>query len=106
MRVEADDILATGESLRVTALPDAGGLTLRATLTDVASGHVVASQRLHRDADEVHTGEVAPLPAGDYRLKVDGIDGSEGLADPVHHARHRRRRRRSRRSIPPSTDDP
>ena len=84
VRVEADDILATGESLLVTALPDAGGLTLRATVTDVASGQVVASERLHRDADDVHTGEVAPLPAGDYRLMVDGIDGSEGLADPVH----------------------
>jgi pimeloyl-ACP methyl ester carboxylesterase len=84
VRVEADDILATGESLLVRALPDAGGLTLRATVTDVATGQVLRSVVLARDADEVHTGEIAPLPAGDHRLRVDGIDGSERLADPVH----------------------
>src|SRR5215203_428471 len=84
VRLEADDIVATGESLLVRALPEAAGLTLRATVTDVATGQLVRSVVLGRDADEVHIGEVAPLPAGDYRLRVDGIDGSEGLADPVH----------------------
>ena len=84
VRVEADDILATGESLLVTALPDAGGLTLRATVTDVASGRVVASEVLRRDADDVHTGEVAAAAGRRLPAEVDGIDGSEGLADPVH----------------------
>ena len=84
MRVEADDILATGESLLVRALPDAVGLTLQAAVTDVATGQLVATLPLRRDADEVHTVEIPPLPAGDYRLRVDGADGSEDLADPVH----------------------
>ncbi len=39
---------------------------------------------LARDADEVHTGELPPLPAGDYRVRVEGIDVSAPLADPVH----------------------
>ena len=47
-----------------------------------------------RDADEVHTGELPPLPAGDYRLRVEGVDVSAPLADPVHSLRVRRRRRR------------
>jgi pimeloyl-ACP methyl ester carboxylesterase len=84
VRVEADDVLATGESLLVRALPDAAGLTLRATVTDVATGRVVGSMPLSRDADEVHTAEIPPLPPGDYRLRVEGTDGSAGLADPVH----------------------
>jgi pimeloyl-ACP methyl ester carboxylesterase len=84
VRVEADDILATGESLLVRALPDAGGLTLRATVTEVASGRPVATVDLQRDSDDVHTGEVPPLPAGDYRLRVEGVGVSAGLADPVH----------------------
>lgn len=84
VRVEADDMLATGESLKVRALPDAAGLTLRATLTDVASGRVAGSLVLARDSDDVHTAELPPVPAGDYRLLVEGIDESAGLADPVH----------------------
>jgi pimeloyl-ACP methyl ester carboxylesterase len=84
VRVEADDVLATGESLTVRALPDAAGLTLRATLTDVADGRVAGSLVLRRDGDEVHTGELAPVPPGDYRLLVEGVDESAGLADPVH----------------------
>ncbi len=84
VRVEADELLAVGEPLVVRALPDAAVLTLRATVTDVASGRLAGELVLTRDADEVHTGELPPLPAGDYRLRVDGIDASAGLADPVH----------------------
>ncbi len=84
VRVEADDILATGESLLVRALPDAAGLTLQATVTDLATGRLAGSLMLQRDADEVHGVEFPPLPAGDYRLAVEGVDGSEGLVDPVH----------------------
>ena len=39
---------------------------------------------MRRDADEVHHAEIAPLPAGDYRLRVDAVGDSAGLADPVH----------------------
>lgn len=84
VRVDADDLLVTGESLLVRALPDGAGLTLQATVTDVATGRLAASLVLQRDADEVHVAEFPPLPAGDYRLAVEGVDGSEGLADPVH----------------------
>ena len=84
VRVEADELLAVGESLAVRALPDAAGLTLRATVTDVATGRPAGEVVLARDADDVHTGELAPLPAGDYRLRVEGADTSAGLADPVH----------------------
>ena len=56
------------------ALPDAAGLTLRASVVDVATGAVGRRGRPARDADEVHTGELPPLPAGDYRLRVEGVD--------------------------------
>ncbi|MDQ3738651.1 MAG: hypothetical protein M3337_05725, partial [Actinomycetota bacterium] len=36
------------------------------------------------DADEVHHAEVPPLPPGDYRVRVEGVGDSVGLADPVH----------------------
>ncbi len=84
VRVEADELLAVGESLPVRALPDTAGLTLQVSVTDVASGGVVERQILRRDADDVHTGELRPLPPGDYRLRVEGIDESAPLADPVH----------------------
>jgi hypothetical protein len=84
VRVEADELLAVGESLIVRAFPDAAGLTLRATVVDVATGRPAGAIALARDADEVHIGELPPLPAGDYRLRVEGIDASAGLADPVH----------------------
>ena len=32
----------------------------------------------------MHTGEIPPLPAGDYRLRVEGVGVSAALADPVH----------------------
>jgi pimeloyl-ACP methyl ester carboxylesterase len=84
VRVDADDIVATGESVVVRAWPDAAGLTLQATVTDVATSRVVAEPLLRRDADEVHTVEIPPLPAGDYRLRVGGVDTSAPLAEPVH----------------------
>jgi pimeloyl-ACP methyl ester carboxylesterase len=84
VRVEADELLAVGESLVVRALPDTAGLTLRASVVDLASGRPAGAVVLTRDADEVHTGELPPLPAGDYRLRVDGVDASAALADPVH----------------------
>jgi len=84
VRLDAEDLLAVGETVLVRALPDVAGLTLRASITDLASGRVVEQQVLHRDSDDVHTGELRPLPAGDYRLRVEGIDESAPLADPVH----------------------
>jgi pimeloyl-ACP methyl ester carboxylesterase len=82
--IEADDLLAVGEPLAIRALPDTTGLTLRASVVDVATGRTAGEVVLARDADEVHTGELPPLPAGDYRLRVEGIDVSAPLVDPVH----------------------
>jgi hypothetical protein len=84
VRVEADELLAVDEPLLVRAMPDTAGLTLRATVMDIATGRTAGAVVLARDGDEVHTGEVPPLPAGDYRLRVEGIDASAPLADPVH----------------------
>jgi pimeloyl-ACP methyl ester carboxylesterase len=82
--VEADDLLSVGEPLAVRARPDAAGLTLRASLVDLGTGRPAGEVVLARDSDEVHTGELPPLPVGDYRLRVEGIDLSAPLADPVH----------------------
>ena len=86
VRLEADELLATGEPLVVRALPDrrrphdAGRRDRRRH----RPGRRRADGRLRRDADEVHHAEIAPLPAGDYRLRVEGVGDSAGLADPVH----------------------
>ena len=83
--IEADELLAVGETLaRAGAALTPAGLTLRASAVDVATGRSAGDVVLARDADEVHTGELPPLPAGDYRLRVEGIDVSAPLADPVH----------------------
>ena len=98
VRVEADELLATGESLLVRALPDAAGLTLRATVTDVATGRPAATLVLRRDADEVHTGELPPLagrrlpPVRRGRRRLGGA----GRSGPLGRVRRRGRRARRR----------
>jgi hypothetical protein len=85
VRLEADELLATGEPLVVRALPDRPNLTMQVAVTSVATGQPVGSPTvMRRDADDVHHAEIQPLPAGDYRLRVDAIGDSAGLADPVH----------------------
>jgi pimeloyl-ACP methyl ester carboxylesterase len=85
VRLEADELLAAGETLVLRALPDRANLVLQATITDVATGRTaIAPVPMQRDADEVHSAEVAPLPPGDYRITVEGVGDSAALADPVH----------------------
>lgn len=85
VRLEADELLATGETLVLRALPDRSNLTLQASVVDLATGHLAtAPMTMRRDADEVHHAEVPPLPPGDYRVRVEGVGDSEDLADPVH----------------------
>jgi hypothetical protein len=85
VRLEADELLAAGESLAVRALPDRGNLTLQASVTDLATGlPATAPITMRRDSDEIHWAEFAPLPQGDYRLLVEAVGDSVGLADPVH----------------------
>jgi hypothetical protein len=85
VRLEAPELLDLGESLTVRALPDGANLTLLASVTDLATGLDVGTPiTLNRDADDVHHGEIAPLPEGDYRLSVVGVGDSARLVDPVH----------------------
>jgi hypothetical protein len=85
VRLEADELLTVGESLFLRALPDRANLILRATIIDVATGRpAIEPVVMLRDADDVHHAEVPPLPAGDYRITVDGLGDSAALADPVH----------------------
>ena len=82
--VEADELLSVGEPLALRAVADAMGVSLRAVAVDVATGRDVATVELSADADDVHTAELAPLPAGDYRVRVEGVGVSAPLVDPVH----------------------
>jgi hypothetical protein len=85
VRLEADELLTVGESLVLRALPDRANLILQATIIDVATGRpAIEPVVMLRDADDVHHAEVPPLPAGDYRITVDGLGDSAALADPVH----------------------
>jgi pimeloyl-ACP methyl ester carboxylesterase len=85
VRLEAEELLAAGESLAIRALPDRGNLTLQASLTDLATGlPATAPITMRRDSDDVHWAEFAPPPPGDYRLHVEAVGDSVGLADPVH----------------------
>jgi hypothetical protein len=83
--LEADELLAAGESLVLRALPERANLTLQASVTDLATGALATPPiAMRRDGDEVHHAEVPPLTPGDYRVSVEGIGDSVGLADPVH----------------------
>ena len=74
-----------GESIVVAALPAAATLDLQLAVTDLSTGQSVGTPRpMRRDVDEVHHAEVPPLPAGDYRLCVEGVGTSADLVDPVH----------------------
>ena len=85
VRLEADELLAAGESLVLRALPERANLTLQASVTDLATGApAIPPVTMRRDGDEVHHAEVPPLPPGDYRVRVEGVGDSAGLADPVH----------------------
>ncbi len=85
VRLEADELLAAGESLVLQALPERANLILQASVTDLATGApAIAPVTMRRDADEVHHAEVPPLPPGDYRVRVEGVGDSARLADPVH----------------------
>jgi len=85
VRLESDELLATGETLVLRALPDRANLTLQASVVDLATERAAtAPVTMRRDTDEVHHAEVPPLPPGDYRVRVEGVGDSAGLADPVH----------------------
>jgi len=85
VRLEADEVVATGESVPVRAFPAGSNLDLTLVVTDLSTQRAAAPPMpMRRDADEVHHAEVAPLPAGDYRVCVEGSGPSATLVDPVH----------------------
>ena len=85
LRLQLDEAFVTGEPLIGSVLPDVPNLSLAAHVIDLSTGRPVGDPiALRRDADDVHHLEIAPLPAGDYRVQVAGIDSSSGLVDPVH----------------------
>jgi pimeloyl-ACP methyl ester carboxylesterase len=85
VRLEADELIAAGESLVLRALPDRANLTLQASVIDLATGRpALEPMTMRRDGDDVHHAEVPPLPPGDYRVLVEGRGDSAALADPVH----------------------
>ncbi len=107
VRLEADELLSTRRAAgRAGAArsgqPDAAGRRAR---TSPPARSSVRRSSMRRDADEVHHAEIAPLPAGDYRLRVEGVGDSAGLADPVHGLVCVDRRRRARRRSVRSTGD-
>jgi hypothetical protein len=85
VRVDVDELLLAGETLTVTALPDKANLDLAVTVIDLSSGRPVGERSaMRRDTDDVHHLELAPLPPGDYRVRVEGSGVAAGLVEPVH----------------------
>ena len=86
VRLEADELLGAGEPLVLRACPIAPtSRCWRRSPTSPPGALVGDPCVLRRDADEVHHGELPPLPAGDYRLRVEGVGDSR-------HARRSRAR--------------
>jgi pimeloyl-ACP methyl ester carboxylesterase len=85
LRLDCDELFARDEPIVAKVLPDASLLDLAATFTDLATGQPIAAPTpLRRDSDDIFTLEHPPLPPGDYRLRVEGVGTSAGIADPVH----------------------
>jgi pimeloyl-ACP methyl ester carboxylesterase len=85
LRLELDEIIEAGAPLVGQVLPDRGNIDLVASITDLATHQPVGLPvSLVRDADDIHHLEVPPLPAGDYRVSVQGAGDSGELVDPVH----------------------
>ena len=85
LRLDCDELFASDEPIVAKVLPDAALLDLVATFTDLATGQPIAAPTpLRRDSDDIFTLEHPPLPPGDYRLRVEGVGTSAGIADPVH----------------------
>jgi pimeloyl-ACP methyl ester carboxylesterase len=83
-RLEMDEVVAVDEPLTATVLPDVANLDLVARIDDLRSGRRSDPVPLRRDADDVHHLVLPPQPAGDYRVRVEGVGMSDGLVDPVH----------------------
>lgn len=85
VRVDVDGLVAAGDTLTVTATPDKANLDLAVVVTDLSTGRPTgAPSAMRRDENDVHHLELAPLPPGDYRVRVEGSGASSRLVDPVH----------------------
>jgi hypothetical protein len=81
--LEAGDLYFRGEPIRVRARPSAEGARLLVTVRPAAGGETVARARLRPAPDGWHHAQIAPLPAGSWRLVVAGGAETEPVQDVV-----------------------
>jgi pimeloyl-ACP methyl ester carboxylesterase len=79
--LDVDDAFLAGTPIPVRAMAEAEWATLTATVEDAGSGAQVASAPLAPASDGWHDAAIGPLPAGSYRITVDGGDGVDPATD-------------------------
>lgn len=79
LALDLDDAYADDEPIEVRVRPEDESVMPTATIVTADSGEVAARVDLKPGEDGWHRAEVAPLPAGTYRITVRG----EGPVDPV-----------------------
>jgi len=72
LRLGLNDLYMSDEKVPIEVRPSAEPVELLADVSDVSSGTVLRQITLKRAADGWHRGELEPLPAGAYRLRVSG----------------------------------
>jgi hypothetical protein len=81
-----DDLYSEGEEIPVSVTAGVRRATLMATVVDLDTKRPVAGPLPLRTADDqlTHLVDLAPLPAGGYRLDVVSVGESAGTVQPVH----------------------
>ena len=79
--LELDDLYTAGAPVPLRVRPDAEGVALHAVASDAESDAEAARVPLAAGADGWHTAALPPLPAGTYRLRVQGGEGVEPVVD-------------------------
>ena len=80
---EAGDLYWRGEPVTVRARPSGESERLRVSVRPATGGRVVARAWLGRGPDGWHRAELAPLPAGSWRLTVAGGPSVEPAEDVI-----------------------
>jgi hypothetical protein len=75
LSLQLDDTQRAGEPVPIVVRESGPGSSggLEVSVLDVASGQEVARRQLPAREDGTHAAELAPLPAGVYRLRVTGL---------------------------------
>jgi hypothetical protein len=81
-----DDLYSEGEEIPISVTAGVRRATLMATVVDLDTKRPVAGPLPLRTADDqlTHFVDLAPLPAGGYRLDVVSVGESAGTVQPVH----------------------